>query len=47
MICLHDFVSEELRRKYGWIFPGLLPSAGLKPFIMHMHTFSKTGVLPA
>jgi len=46
MIYLRVFVSEELRRKYGWIFPGLLPSAGLKLFIMHMHTFFKTGVLP-
>lgn len=47
MFCLHVFVSEELRRKYGRIFPGLLPSSGLKPFTMLMHTFSKTGVLPA
>ncbi|KAG5060710.1 hypothetical protein JHK87_001739 [Glycine soja] len=27
MICLQDFVSEELRSKYDRIFPGLLPSA--------------------
>jgi len=47
MICLHDFVLEELRSKCGWIFPGLLPSAGVKHLTVHMHAFSITGALLA
>ena len=47
MICLHDFVSEELRSKYGWILPGLLPSIGVKHLTVHMHAFSITGALLA
>ena len=47
MICLQDFVSEELRSKYDRIFPGLLPFAGVKHLTVHMHAFSITGALLA
>lgn len=30
---LKFFVAEEFRRKYGWIFFSVLPSAGMLPFL--------------